>query len=379
MLMAMSAGANGDHDSGAMSKDPRVLWVSTSKNGGIATFVRNMRETALWNNWNIRDVSTHRSGTALIRVGAFISGLVQFGAEMVFRRPDVVHLHTAAYGSFARKCLLTWICVVFRVPVVLHVHGSTFDEFYSHAPPLAQRLIRATLERADAVIALGSTWADRIQRMAPRAHVVIVANAIRPGARVPQTDVPLVHVVFLGEIGTRKGTFLLLEAWAKMLNRSTVGATKLTVAGDGDVGRARDLVTELGIGESVDVRGWISPVEVSQLLSEAQVLVLPSRNEGQPMAILEAMARGICVVASDVGGIPEMLGDAGVMLTKSGDADELVEALGYVIADHVARAQLGSRAWRRVESEFNVDLIEAQFDELYRRMLTNRSSKMRER
>jgi glycosyltransferase involved in cell wall biosynthesis len=254
---------------------------------------------------------------------------------------------------------------------VLHVHGSNFDDFFMDAPWFLQFVIRATLERADAVIALGNTWAARLQRMSPRAHIVVVANAIRLAPRVPQTELSQVHVVFLGEIGRRKGTFELLESWAKVASNSEVGPVRLTIAGDGDISRARELVSALAIGETVEVRGWITPDEVSKLLADAQVLVLPSRHEGQPMAILEAMARGICVVASNVGGIPDMLGNSGVILTEPGNVAELADALVYVVTDHAARALLGSRARRRVEAEFNVDVVQKQFSELYRRVVAN--------
>jgi glycosyltransferase involved in cell wall biosynthesis len=363
------ASSSGTHN-GATPNSQRALWVSTSLStrGGIATFVRNMRETALWRQWNIHHVATHRNGTVLARVATFISGLACFVTELVFRRPDVVHIHTSSYGSFARKCLLTWISVTFRVPVVLHVHGSEFHRFFDNTPRPIQMLIRATLERADAVIALGNTWADRLRHIAPRAHIVVVPNAIRPNVSVEQVTSGPVHVVFLGEVCDRKGTFLLLESWAKMLVGSDVAQARLTIAGDGELDRARDLVAELAIGASVDVCGWLSPTEVSQLLASAHVLVLPSLNEGQPMAILEAMARGICVVASNAGGIPEIVGEAGGVLVNPGNAGELADALAYVVTDYDARSRFGARALQRVKDEFDVDVIARRFDKLYRRI-----------
>ena len=374
--MASSSGTHGGHHDGTTPNNQRALWVSTSMStrGGIATFVRDMRETALWREWNIHHVATHRNGAVITRITTFISGLASFIAELVLHRPDVVHVHASSHGSFARKCVVTWISVAFRVPVVLHVHGSSFDQFFENSPRPVRTLIRGTLERADAVIALGSTWATRLQRMAPCARIVVVPNAIRLNVSVERVTSGPVHVVFLGEIGDRKGTFVLLRSWAKMLAGSDVVHARLTIAGDGELDRARDLVAALAIDGSVDVHGWLSPTEVSQLLASAQVLVLPSLNEGQPMAILEAMARGICVVASNVGGMPEMVGEAGGVLVNPGNVDELADALTYVVTDHDARSQFGARALQRVEDEFDVDVISRRFDQLYRRIAALRSA-----
>jgi glycosyltransferase involved in cell wall biosynthesis len=353
-----------------VAKQRRALWVSTSlcTRGGIATFVRTVRETPLWRQWNIRHVATHRNGAVVTKIITFGFGLLHFLVELVFHRPDVVHIHTSSYGSFFRKCLLTWISWALRVPVVLHVHGSEFQAFFANAPSLVRLLIRATLERADTVIALGNTWADRLRDIAPRASVVVVPNAIRPDSPVEQYTEGPVHVVFLGEVGDRKGTFTLLDAWAKMADGDGGLQARLTIAGDGEVDRARCQVAALGVGASVDVRGWIANTAVPELLASAQILVLPSQSEGQPMAILEAMAKGLCVVASNVGGIPELLDESCGVLVHPDDVTELADAITYVVTDHNARARFAANALKRIQNEFDVDLISRRFDELYRRL-----------
>jgi len=181
-----------------------------------------------------------------------------------------------------------------------------------------------------------------------------------------------VHVVFLGEVGERKGTFVLLEAWSKMISRRDCQSAILTIAGDGEVDHARHLVSELGIDTSVDVRGWLSEIDVSTLLDDAQVLVLPSLNEGQPMAVLEAMSRGICVIGSTAGGIPEMLGENGGILVEPDDVDGLASTLLHVVNDSDTRAGYGNGALRRIEDEFNIEMAADRIDKLYRRIIRRR-------
>lgn len=355
---------------------PRALWVSTSMStrGGISTYVRNMRSTELWRQWNITHVSTHRNGAMATRVAVFAVGYSRFVWQLSTNRPQIVHIHMSSYGSFARKFMMMWTAKAFRVPVVLHVHGSQFNEFSVRAPRAIRRLIRATLERADAVIALGNAWAADLHRIAPLARIDVVPNAIRPNQPVPHRRHNPIHIVFLGELGERKGTFVLLEAWARLTAHLGTESARLTLAGDGEVDRARALTSSLNIDASVDIRGWLSEADVEALLSDAQVLVLPSLHEGQPMAILEAMSRGMCVIASDVGGIPEMLGESGGILVSPGDVEALSAALQVALTNDDLRSHYGAAALQRTEGEFNIDLAAGRIDRLYRTIMQRRDS-----
>lgn len=353
-----------------MTQRHRAVWVSTSveTRGGIATFVRTMRQTRLWSDWEILHIATHRDGSIFVRVLTFVRGAVTFVSTLVVDRPDVVHLHTASYGSFLRKAVLLWISRVAGVPVVVHVHGAEFEQFHDRCPRVVRRVIRETLEHANVVVALGDSWRCKLARIAPSARIVVVPNSVRPRLLVPQSgEHDCVHVAFLGRVGKRKGVFVLLEAWAKVLaDGGGGGRALLTIAGDGEVDRARCRVSELGLHDSVTVLGWLPPQRAAQLLDRSQVFVLPSLDEGQPMAVLEAMARGICIVASDAGGIPDLIDDTCAVVVPAGDVDALTVALRRVLSDRDGRSRLGRSAWTRASTDFDVDVISRRFDALYR-------------
>lgn len=347
---------------------PRALWASTSlqTHGGIATYVRNMRQTKVWEEWNVRHIATHRDGSPLSRIMQFAKGLSGFFFQLTIRRPTVVHIHTSSYGSFARKSILTWISAAFRVPVVLHVHGSEFQKFYDNSHPLGKQVIRRTLLQARAVIALGDTWALRLKQMEPKARVIVLPNAIRLEAPVDHTNRPI-QVAFLGEVCLRKGTFMLIEAWARIQELDLDSApARLVIAGNGEVDRAKRMVDNLGLRDSVEVRGWVAPEQAQSMLSETQILVLPSMNEGQPMAILEAMARGVCVVASRSGGIPDMLDETSGVLLDPLNVETLTGALTRALNDHDQRQRFGTSARLRIQREFDIDLTSSRLADIYR-------------
>ena len=352
----------------------RALWVSTSTStrGGVASVVRAFQETPLWTTWDIHHVATHRDGSVAARIAIFFTGSLKFLGELVLRRPDVVHIHMSSAGSFVRKCILTWLTRVFRIPVVIHMHGGGFDHFHDDSPKPVQRLIRATLEVSQTVVALGDSWAVELRRIAPSARIIVIPNAIRAGDPVVQpTPGEQVDVLFLGLVDEYKGTFVLIEAWSKIIAelRDTAQA-QLTIAGAGALDEAEKSIAALGVGDSVTMPGWIDPADVPDLLSKAQVLVLPSRMEGQPMAILEAMARGLCVVASDVGGIPNLMDNTCGVLVSPDDVDGLASVLRTVVADHATRERLGTAARERILRDFDIEVVWRKFDDLYRELTT---------
>lgn len=352
------------------SAEQRALWVSTSTTtrGGIATFVRTMQHSALWDAWNIRHVSTHCDGSVAVRILRFIAGLVNFILQIVCWHPNIIHIHVSSNGSFARKSILAWISIPCGIPIIFHVHGSEFHHFYEKSPKLIRAFIRATLQRVDIVVALGDTWAARLRSIAPRASVIVVPNAINIMPIFERAPTTSVNVVFLGRISERKGAFVLIDSWSKVIQDLDVDAM-LTIAGDGEIDRARVQVEALGIGETVNVRGWLPPNEVQRLLETAEIFVLPSLNEGQPMAILEAMERGLCVIASNAGGIPEMVDQECGILVEPGDVVGLAERLSEVISNSEQRYVFGVNARRRVELEFGLSRVSQILDECYRQLI----------
>lgn len=352
-----------------MSAGRRVVWVSTglTTRGGVASYVRTMSGTPLWERWGVRHVATHQDGSAAARVLRFARGAVTYWWLLLARRPDVVHLHSASYGSFARKSVLLWSARAVRVPVVLHIHGGAFADFHDALPALGRRYVRATLGAAAAVVALGPTWADRLRAIAPRARVLVVPNAVRPQEVGPPraADAPLC-VLFLGLLSADKGVYVLLEAWEQVVRRLPPGrSARLVLAGNGDVEGVRADAERRGLAHTVELPGWVSPERVDALLAGADVLVLPSRWEGHPMAVLEAMARGVCVVATRVGGIPDLVDDGSGVLVPPEDPVALAEALGVVLQDPGRRRELGEGGRQRVCDHFDLDVTWRRLDELY--------------
>jgi glycosyltransferase involved in cell wall biosynthesis len=238
------------------------------------------------------------------------------------------------------------------VPYVVHLHGIDYREFWSSTHPLVARAIDRLFNHSRRIIVMGRFWADVITDRLPQVagKIVIIPNATPTSAssHAPATD-RRVRITFLGKLGARKGSPHLIAALGRLANRRDWTAT---IAGDGEISETRESVHRHLIGDRVTVPGWLELRERDKLLCTTDILVLPSLAENLPMVIVEAFARGIPVISTPVGAIPEVIenGRNGI-LVPVGDEGKLAEALEGLIEDPASRERLGQAA-RRDHSKF---------------------------
>jgi glycosyltransferase involved in cell wall biosynthesis len=156
------------------------------------------------------------------------------------------------------------------------------------------------------------------------------------------------HVVFVGALDGPKGLDVLIEAWTLVARQ--VPAARLSIAGAGPMLQdIRDRVRAPELGDRIGVLGPLSRPEVRLLLDEASCLVLPSRSEGLGRVILEAMARARPVVATRVGGIPEIVDDGRTgILVPPDDPEQLASALVLILEDADRRQSMGEEGRRDI-------------------------------
>jgi glycosyltransferase involved in cell wall biosynthesis len=236
-------------------------------------------------------------------------------ARTAARDADVVHAHWLPSGAVA---------LATRRPVVLTVHGTDLE-----LARLAPRLARAILARVRVVIAVSNALADDVRRFGAR-DVRVVPNGIEIPREVGDEAEPP-EILFAGRLAREKGILELVEAARDHL---------LLVAGDGPL-RA----------EVPQARGWLPPRELAALYARAAVVACPSHREGFGVACAEAMAHGRAVVASDVGGLRDLVvdGETGLVVPP-GDIAALRAALERLLADRELRQRLGANAREHVRA-----------------------------
>jgi glycosyltransferase involved in cell wall biosynthesis len=291
-------------------------------------------------------VPTYVDGSMCRRLVVGVCGMLRATWLLLDGRVDVLHVHLAHGGSVVRKALPLGAARVAGVPAVVHGHSYDFGGWFDRLPSLARAAVRRVLV-ADHWVVLGerhvNEYAGRLQLTDSR--ISVLHNAVRiPDTPVSQSGVELVHAVSLGRLGVRKGSYDLIAAVAA-LDNTVRSRLRVTLAGDGEVNEVREAVTAAGLNETIHVVGWLNPTERDQLLRAAHIFVLPSRDEGLPMALLEAMAGGLALVTTMVGSVEEAVSDGVTgLIVRPGRPGQVAEALTALVTDELLRARLGAAA-----------------------------------
>lgn len=263
-------------------------------------------------------------------------------------RCDLMHLHVASRGSTWRKMSFAALARARQRPYVVHLHGARYVEFLDslHGPQLTA--VRAFYGGAARVITLGDGWRDVVlERLGTDpARTLVVANGVpQVSASTPQST-----IVHLGEVTRRKGADVLLSAAADVLGDRREWRVELV----GPTPEADLLGSVADLAKDLDGRvAAVGPRygrDRLPFLGGAGIFVLASRNEGLPMAMLEAMSAGVPVVVSPVGAIGEVISD-GVngRLVPVGDVPALATVLAELMDDPDQRSRLGAAGaatWR---------------------------------
>lgn len=281
---------------------------------------------------------------------------------------DLLHINLAHGGSVYRKALLARMAHSAGIPYVIHLHGSRFNEFWTKANPRVQRVIATLFRNSAQVVVLGRYWEGLILGHLPelQSRISIVPNATRSriGNNNETAQKNPVQICFLGLIGERKGTFVLLEALKQIKDERNWRAT---IAGNGAVERCRDLVESFGLSDRITLPGWLAPAAVEELLSRTDIFVLPSTAENLPMSILEAFAFGIAVVATPVGAVPEVIEDGrNGMIVAIGDAAAIAKALRSLIRNPELRRAMGASAKADHANKYDIEVYIKRLSSIWR-------------
>ena len=340
-------------------------------------------------------VCLDRPGILAPQVQALGARLVSLGREpglrpgMVLRvrralhdlRPHVVHTHqlaTLLYGGAAAKLL--------GVPVVLHTEHTREDY---HIRMRTRLLGRIAAQFCDRFYCLTRNMADHVlaAQVVPKCKLRIIQNGIdlgkfmesncdrndvRRSLRIP-LDAPLIGTV--GRVTEVKQQHVLIRAFAQVRHR--VHNAHLVIVGDGPLmDKLRWLAASLGVGNCVHFAG--AQPHSGPYLQAMDVFALTSQSEGMPQAVLEASVTGLPVVASHVGGLPEVIQhEISGILFEPGNVPSLAAILCGLIADPQRRQQLGAAARARVSSRFSVARMAREYHRDTLEMLRARRSDWR--
>ena len=276
--------------------------------------------------------------------------LFNFTMQLIRNDFDTALIFTSAGFSFLEKGLMVLVADILGVRTVISPRsGLLIDNIEKSL--IMQRYVRFILSRCDAVMCQSDSWAIYYQKLThlPSSHFVVINNWLNPAAYFNlQRNLKSscsVDVLFLGWIEKNKGIYELLSAVRKFPELQS--GFNFVICGKGsELSNVQDLVKLHGLSGCFDFRGWVANNAKMAELGQADVLVMPSHREGLPNSLLEAMASGLCVIATSVGAIPDVIKNKrNGLLIEPYDVDQLANSLLYLSSiSEEARKEMGKAA-----------------------------------
>jgi glycogen(starch) synthase len=273
--------------------------------------------------------------------------------------PDLVHINGVGPTDFFHLTTRN----AHQAPSLVTLHGEW--------NPQADTIVGQTLRAADWVAGCSGAVLDRGLRLAPEitARSSVIYNGLEIPTLAPEPlpfDPP--RILCLGRLSPEKGMDLALAAFGLVVSRFPRAC--LTIAGDGPSrGELQQQTAAHGIDHAVDVIGWVAPDKVPSLINASTIVLMPSRQDSMPLVALEASLMARPIVATRVGGLPEVVvhGETG-LLVESENSDALAEASLFLLNNPETARKLGGAARDRAQKLFNWERHVNAYDALYRNL-----------
>jgi glycosyltransferase involved in cell wall biosynthesis len=321
-----------------------------------------------------REIAPLRDLTSLLRLTRLIR----------VQRPHIVHTHTAKAGAIGRVAAL--LAGGDGRPIVVHTfHGHVLRGYFGPVRTLAFRLLEHALARAttklvavspevrDELVALGVAPVEKfaVVRLGIELEERLLQGGEKTGREETRRQLGIGRETFLvGWVGRMTGVKRvpdLLEAFRRLRDGGL--DTRLCLVGDGPERESLErLAKRLGVVRDCFFLGYQE--KMGRWFESFDAFALPSANEGTPVSAIEALAAGCPVVATRVGGVPDVVeeGETG-FLVASGDTEALAARLAELAADPQLRRRLGDAGRERVMSRYRVGRLLDDVDRLYRSLL----------
>lgn len=337
----------------------KVLMIGPARtvNGGISAVVNNYYKYGLETRVNVRYIGTMEDGSKWHKLFVALSALFQFIGCV--RQYDIIHVNMSSDVSLCRKLIFIWIASIHKKKIVIHQHGGHIEEFYEkQCNDLLRKIIRKTLRKADKILVIAPYLAEFFSQIIEKDKIVVFPNSVYV-PYVEEKDYAGKKFLFLGRLCKEKGIEELIDACKQLRQEGYEFELFL-----GGVWADRTLKRKADEYSSwIHQLGWIGEKEKDKYLRECNIFVLPSYFEGQSVSLLEAMSYKCACVASEVGGIPQMLiHEETGLFSQVKDADSIKRQIKRYLDDVKLQEKMGTAAAKKIREEFN---IEKNMDKLF--------------
>ena len=299
-----------------------------------------------------------------------IASMCQMPMERVKGR-RIAHIHYASGRSWMRKRIIFSWAKMLGFKTVLHCHtGRIFNDINKMGPTKFGNILNS----ASWNLVLSKSWMKKFTDIIRIDNISIVNNIVNPvtdqiNEKKGSIGTSQFKIVYIGVPDKNKAVDVLLKAIKKSIDRGC--SVHLDLCGNGpEIDNLKQLSSELGISDNVTFVGWVDSEEKHKRLSTASLLALTSHAEGLPICILEAMAEGLPILATNVGGIPDVV-QTGIngTLCPDGDITGIADAIEFYYNNPSELEKQGKKSLEIVK-DYYPENVTNQLATLYKHLLS---------
>jgi glycosyltransferase involved in cell wall biosynthesis len=354
--------------------------------GGIATLCESLLESSLSAQVKLFFFQTSSQRRALSASGRFsisnmalaIRDCARFTKSVLIHRPQIAHISTAFGLSFVKNSIFIVIARLLGIRVLLHPHCS-FSVLYTDRPRWWRLLFRGIIRLTAGTVAVSSEWMQlgSILRAFP---IYLLPNAInlKPYKNIYSAIKVESHgrgpfkVLYLGYLGKAKGTFDLIDAAKKIQSRGVNMVFNLVgeELRPGELELLKRKIETDNVGGVVCLHSPAYGTEKVSFFRNSDLFVYPSYHEGMPVAVIEAMACGLPIVATKVGGLPDLVVDGiNGLLIDPGRPDQLASAIQTLTVNKELYYSMKQKSYQFAGERFGIEQYVSKLVDIYRESL----------
>jgi glycosyltransferase involved in cell wall biosynthesis len=299
-------------------------------------------------------------GFSIRKIILMLRVLLRIVGQMIAFRPQIVYYTIVPKGfAFYRDAFLISFIRLFRPKLIFHLHSRGIQNSIAHNS--FRRKIYQHIFRNVHVICLSETLRHELDHLRPKT-IFILPNGI-PDQFYPLTKKPAAKpdLIFLANLFHAKGIYIFIEM-LEILKKQGLEFSGTIIGNEGDVTLAeiREMTVKKNLTDEVTISGAIYGERKYEILHRAAIFINPSYDEAFPLTILEALQASLPVIASSVGGIPDIISpDNNIgILCEAGNVAAFADAAGYLISNPVERIEMGRRGRKEYEEKYSM----AQFE-----------------
>lgn len=316
------------------------------------------------------------AGILRFLTGIFITLLhvVYFPFILLYKRPQIVHICGISFSVFWENAYYVFISKLFRKKIFLHYLGA-FDLYYNFRNSFEKYMIRNVLKKVDRIALLSEKVKKILLKFIPENRMYVLPSSIKISdffnqkGKLEIINDNRFHILFVGGGDPfRKGLSDVIKSIPLVVKE--LNNVSFILTGGENVYKVEQECDKRGIREYVNFWGWIKEEEIIKLYNSVDMLLLPSYNEGLPYVIIEALAAGLPIISTPVGGIPEVIEDGkNGYLISPGDYISLAKKILLLISNESVRNEMKFNNLRKAKEKYSLDIIICKIENIYNDLL----------